>query len=419
MTTTVQPVDMLNEVVSTVRRLDEAKVDIIGNTKAIEVTSHVIDPATSDNMDDADRLLATLRTPDGPVNLRILTNAHGDLADRTGIPKKYYDRMLHGQPDLLAANLNTWLHEEPQTRLIRCITGRNEDEKTALDAAGAMGSMRAMLSDRYRPIDNIGIVNSILPALDRMDEAARVSQFSLTDTLFHLRIVNRDAKTLEMLREQYGYASNPHKFVNEAIAFGVSIRNSETGNAAFSVAPFFEIVRCINGYVTVERLRVAHLGGRTEAEEEFMAAETKRLDDAALFMKAADRLVASFADAQIRASTEKILVAQDETMEIPAEIPMMNFVTGVGRTFDFTEAETEILRDEFVRELPKSGSDGVPSKWTLAQALTATGRRLSDGGDDKFDRREEIEEIGFKVLGDPVTKLIDKIRAKADKALTN
>jgi len=36
--------------------------------------------------------------------------AHSQLAEKTGIPKKYYDRMREAEEyELLAENINTWL----------------------------------------------------------------------------------------------------------------------------------------------------------------------------------------------------------------------------------------------------------------------------------------------------------------------
>ena len=48
-------------------------------------------------------------------------HAHGQIAAHTGIPKRYYDRMVVDQPDLWAENVNTWLHDEPKKRMVRTI----------------------------------------------------------------------------------------------------------------------------------------------------------------------------------------------------------------------------------------------------------------------------------------------------------
>jgi hypothetical protein len=66
----------------------------------------------------------------------ITDHAHNQLAEHLGIPKKYYDRMKHERPELLAANINTWLAAKPERRLVRTLDGH----------------VRAFLSDRYRPL---------------------------------------------------------------------------------------------------------------------------------------------------------------------------------------------------------------------------------------------------------------------------
>ena len=67
-----------------------------------------------------------------------LTNlAHTQVAQRLGIPQKYYDRLRAEDKPLLASNVNAWLQKEAEPRLVR-----------TLDGTG-----RAFLSHRYRPLD--------------------------------------------------------------------------------------------------------------------------------------------------------------------------------------------------------------------------------------------------------------------------
>lgn len=71
--------------------------------------------------------------------LQIQPYAHGQLADHLNIPRRYYDRMRIEQPALLADNLNTWLHADGENRrMVRTLDGR----------------VRAVLSPKFRPLDN-------------------------------------------------------------------------------------------------------------------------------------------------------------------------------------------------------------------------------------------------------------------------
>jgi hypothetical protein len=50
--------------------------------------------------------------------------AHGQLADKLGIPRRYYERMREtGKTELLAENINAWL-DVRERRLIRILDGR-------------------------------------------------------------------------------------------------------------------------------------------------------------------------------------------------------------------------------------------------------------------------------------------------------
>src|SRR5687767_12751292 len=52
-------------------------------------------------------------------------HAHRQVADHLGIPQKYYDRMAIEQPQLLADNVNTWMHTEgTEQRMVRTLDGK-------------------------------------------------------------------------------------------------------------------------------------------------------------------------------------------------------------------------------------------------------------------------------------------------------
>ena len=95
----------------------------------------------------------------------IRPHAHGQIADELGIPKKYYDRMLVEKPELLARNVNTWLHAAPTAkRMVRTLDGE----------------ARAVLSSSYRPLDNHDLAQAALPIL--ATRKAQVVSSALTET---------------------------------------------------------------------------------------------------------------------------------------------------------------------------------------------------------------------------------------------
>ena len=87
---------------------------------------------------------------EGLSSCRLRDYAHGDLSAFTEIPKPYYDRMRRDQPTLLATNVNHWLEaKQSEQRLIRTLAGET----------------RAVLSNKFRPLDHSDLIQAALPAL--------------------------------------------------------------------------------------------------------------------------------------------------------------------------------------------------------------------------------------------------------------
>lgn len=66
-------------------------------------------------------------------------NGHDQLGNITGIPARYYDLMRSNSAELLATNVRYWLEKSSDRRMIRTLDG----------------NIRALLSDKYRRLDNV------------------------------------------------------------------------------------------------------------------------------------------------------------------------------------------------------------------------------------------------------------------------
>ena len=138
--------------------------------------------------------------------LDILTTAHRQMGSHLNIPWKYYERMLQDNIDLLAQNVNTWLQQGAEQRMIRTIDGQ----------------VRAFLSNRYRRIDNIDIARITLPIIQEMPDAIYES-CNLSDDYMYIKVVN-PRLTAEVVP-------------GDIVQAGVVISNSETGQGAVCVQP--------------------------------------------------------------------------------------------------------------------------------------------------------------------------------------
>ena len=85
--------------------------------------------------------------------------------------------MQNEAPALLDQNINTWLEQKPERRMIRVL-----DEK-----------LRAFLSDRYRRLDNLELCATVLPVIQEMNGTS-IESCEVTSTHLYLKVVNRRLK---------------------------------------------------------------------------------------------------------------------------------------------------------------------------------------------------------------------------------
>ena len=144
-------------------------------------------------------------------------HAHGQIAERVGIPKRYYDRMKADAPALLAGNVNHWFQKQPERRMVRTLDGK----------------ARAFLSDRYHRIDNERIADAVLPVLVADGGHGAVVSCGITDAKLYLQALfprlEGEVKT------------------GDPVQGGVIIRNGEIGNGALDIRPMIYRLACSNG----------------------------------------------------------------------------------------------------------------------------------------------------------------------------
>ena len=134
-------------------------------------------------------------------------HAHGQIADRVGIPKRYYDRMRAESPALLANNVNHWFQAMPERRMVRTLDGR----------------ARAFLSDRYHRIDNEQIADAVLPVLLESGGHGAVVSCCITDSKLYIQALFPRLEG-EVRR-------------GDPVQGRVIVSNGEIGNGALDIRP--------------------------------------------------------------------------------------------------------------------------------------------------------------------------------------
>ena len=145
---------------------------------------------------------------------------HRQVASALGIPAKYYDLMQSQKPELLAENVNAWFADRSSSYMVRSMD------------YGSGQVARALLSERYRRIDNMEIATSVLPLFAGNDQY-EVMSCEVTENRLYLKVVNH---RLEMEVRK-----------GDIVQAGVMISNSEVGLGAVSIQPLIYRLVCLNG----------------------------------------------------------------------------------------------------------------------------------------------------------------------------
>lgn len=293
---------------------------------------------------------------EGAQRYGITKLARRQLADKLKIPYAYFERMRTKAPALLDRNVNTWLgKDEGEKRLIRTLDG----------------NVRAVLSDRYRRLDNFELAENVLPILQRLPEA-RFESVELTETRLYLKVV--------------APAVHDEIAVGDVVQAGVVISNSEVGEGTLSVQPLIFRLACRNGLIASDRaLRKTHIGRALGGGDDPIVVfkdDTLCANDRAFFLTVRDVVAAAVSDATFRLLTEK-----------------MRKTMSVALTGDPAKS-VEVLADRYLlNERERAGvlrqliAGGDLSGYGLVNAVTHYSEEIDD-----YDRATEFEALGGKLI---------------------
>lgn len=285
--------------------------------------------------------------------------ARRQLAEKLHIPFPYFERMRTEQPALLDRNVNTWLHAGHDARLIRTMDRR----------------VRAVLSDRYRRLDNWDLAEQVLPILQRLP-GARFESVELTDTRLYLKVVTPKLE----------YEMAP----GDAVQAGVVVSNSEVGWGRLTVQPLLYRLICSNGLIAADHsLRKTHLGRLLESSESSVLTyqeDTLRADDKALFLKVRDVVEAAVSETTFQLIAQKM----QATMGIRLSGNPARSVQVLGKQHGLDDEE----QGGVLRYLIAGGD---LSAYGVVNAVTHFSQEMSD-----YDRATDLEALGGKLIELPL-----------------
>lgn len=293
--------------------------------------------------------------------------ANLQLAEYAGIPAPYYRRMLADDPGLLASNVNRWLKDKPDRRMIRTMDGQ----------------ARAVLSDKFRlSLENEIMAEAILPVL--LDMNLMILSCQITDRRLYVKCVDTSIARDVPTGRKIGDGS--HVFF-DTVSPGLTFSNSEVGLGTFSIETTVYTRMCTNLAMSGTSLRKYHAGARAPVSDEVFALlsdDTKNATDRAVMMQVRDLVRGAFDVAKFDAQLVKLGGAAKDQIEPDAAVEV---IERVGRKFSMNEGERKGILGRLIE-----GAD--LTRYGLHAAIT----RFSQDDTVAYDRATELERFGGEVI---------------------
>jgi hypothetical protein len=321
-------------------------------------------------------------------------NAYQQLCSRLKLPMNYLNTLYSSLPPK-----NT--HEQDVDNTVRIFLGdQNLQTLLSLDKKGAFvrayiekddtmstlsGTLRAVLSDRYFPIENLDIAIQVLASAKKVSEERglkiNVDECSLSEDVFYMRFSCPDVQAYahEALKN-YRIPDDFESGGGTGVVSGFVVKNSETGNGALTIAPMVTVMKCRNRMVwQQESQKRRHLGAKLE-EGQTWSADTQH--------KNSELIIAQIKDIVDQVLSEDFILKRVNDIEEMHKVKLENpveVVRSVCKAVNLDSDETDDVLNFFCNQ----GS--AKSAFDVCQAFTYFAQQ--DG--ISIDKRFELECMAF------------------------
>jgi len=292
--------------------------------------------------------------------------AHEQLSAHLNIPRAYYTRLQAEQPALLDTNINTLLgaREGQEQRMVRTLDGNT----------------RAILSDKYRPLDYYDLLSAALPVLG--DMGVSLLSCEVTERRLYLKVVDQRIERDVPTGAKMG---NGHAFF-DTLSPAMILTNSEVGLGMLGIETAVWTRLCTNLAISKERsLRKYHVGARAEfgdGAREMFSDETKRLTDASFWSQVGDVVRGAFERARFDALVDDIQATAERRLTGDPH----KAVEAITNKYGLFEEEGSAVLRHFIE-------GGSLTQYGLYNAVTRASADVAD-----YDRATELERLGGHVI---------------------
>lgn len=242
----------LDDMVSLLRAQRGSKVDIITSAADLRMVGGMLriagDPTaiTANGVGRAEALLLPTEVLDEQAGAKL------------GIPVGYLKKTRREQIGLYDANINGWLASEPTRKFM---------VRTLQDRSRGTGVARALMSDKYKVMDNYDVLIAALDGVHQAGHPAEVTSCDLSDRRMYVRIEAPQVVVAarELLKDYRSPFSGQSGSELPEVHAGLVITNSEVGCGAVRIVPRAVFRVCRNG-MTIEKdtMQAVHVGARME-----------------------------------------------------------------------------------------------------------------------------------------------------------
>jgi hypothetical protein len=334
----------LPELVAELESQKVAKRDFVVPTSGVKMEVLTKDlPNTDDAVEQANRILR--------IPMIVVPNVsggsfepnevfHQHMAEKLGIPPKYYRRMQAEAPELLSKNVNEWLEREKRGKsLIRTF----EYESMGMRIA------RGMLSDRYGIMDNYDILFAALTAIKESGVEVEIKECNITDKRLYVHIVapNVEVQSEEALKS---YLRDKSVSVGHGIISGLVITNSEVGFGSYEIRPRAFIKVCSNGLIVKDdRFRKVHLGGKMNEGQINWSERTQQKNLDLIMSQTGDAIKQFLSEDYLSGIVRKLEDASKVELENPVDA-LQNAVKEVAKQVSLSEENKKNIMSFFVKD---------------------------------------------------------------------
>ncbi len=283
---------------------------------------------------------------------------HKQVGQHLGIPAAYYSKLRAEFPALLDNNVNTLLTASPDSerRMVRTIDG----------------TARAFLSDRYRRLDNLDLLEAILPTLMETP-GLEIASCEVTEQKLYLKV------TTSRIQAEVKQG--------DVVQAGLLLSNSEVGLGAVSVQPYSVRLVCLNGAVHNDfGTRRNHVGRLvTDTGDDayrLFAEETLIADDRAFYLKVRDIVRGALSEIVFK----RIVSQMREAAGARIGADPVQAVEVLSKKHSLNGDEQKGI----LRHLIEGGD---LSLWGMANAFTRQSQEV-----ESYDRATELEAIGGNII---------------------